>query len=222
MFSKFWRLGHRPLGFLIFLTGVLVFQPAPASSVKAVGFEEMVHASELIFEGRVVESDAVWNRDGTAIRTIISFEVLDVIKGQAKGRVQLSFAGGTIGQLTLSVSDLHVPLPGEQGIYFVESTQSGRANPLYGWHQGHFLLTNHAKTGRELVLTANALPVVAIEPRRFNNKQLMSGETALGVKTVPRAHWRQALTKASFKASIDALVFGRSGSFAPINLQGNR
>jgi len=114
--------------------------PAWASSVLQVSFEQLVRSSELVFEGRVVDKRADVDSRGM-IKTHVTFEIVDVYKGSFSSRtIDLPYLGGTVGDLTMQVSDLEPPDVGERGIYFVESVANPTAHPLYGWDQGHFII----------------------------------------------------------------------------------
>ncbi|MEZ5584913.1 MAG: hypothetical protein R3F37_21010 [Candidatus Competibacteraceae bacterium] len=93
-----------------------------ASSVRQVSLNEMTAVCEFIFEGRVIGQQVKTSGDSGTIHTAVTFEVLDVLKGDAVGdTVELLFLGGTHGGRTLKVTDMHLPPIGEKGIYFVES-----------------------------------------------------------------------------------------------------
>src|SRR5262249_21258907 len=133
---------------LLTVLATLAAVPAFASSVLQVSFEDLVRTSELVFEGRVINKRAEVDKRGS-IKTYVTFEILDVVKGTHSGRtLELPYLGGTANGLTMEVSDMQQPDVGEHGVYFVESTSNPPVHPLVGWDQGHFLLrtdqTDHA------------------------------------------------------------------------------
>jgi len=192
----------------LFLLGLSGMNPAHSSSVNEVGLGEMASASELVFEGRVLAVDSSWTEDGRSIRTDVTYEVLDVIKGSTTGRtITLTFLGGTVGHLRLSITDLNMPVPGEKGVYFVESTGSQQVNPLYGWSQGHFLLVKDPSGRGERVLTADARPVTGLEQAGFHAKSRgLSEGVARGVKTSDPSRIGEALDRQAFVESLRDLV----------------
>lgn len=192
----------------LFLLGLAGFNPAHSSSVNEVGLGEMAAASELVFEGRVQSVDSRWSDDGNSIRTFVTFQVNEVIKGSTTSQtVTLSFLGGNVGHLRLSVTDLNLPVPGEKGVYFVESTGRDQVNPLYGWSQGHFLLVKDPSGKGERVLTADARPVVGLdESRAFGKSAGISEGVAGGVKTADGSRLGQALDRQSFVNNVRDLV----------------
>ena len=128
-----------------------------AASVRHVTLDEMLQQCQFVFEGKVLALEARENSQ-KRIHTYVTFEILDVIKGEYPGdTLTLSFLGGTVGDVTMGVSDMKVPQVGERGIYFVESLERSQVHPLYGWSQGHFLVQPDG-TGMDRVMTSNKQP----------------------------------------------------------------
>ncbi len=114
----------------------LLFLPllAGASSIRRMDMDEIASRAELVFEGRVIARRVVHVPNSRTLRTEVTFEVDEVIKGNLDGdRVTLFFLGGVADGVALRVSDLLIPELGEQGIYFVESLSRPLVNPLVGW-----------------------------------------------------------------------------------------
>ncbi|MDT8397341.1 MAG: hypothetical protein RQ899_01860 [Pseudomonadales bacterium] len=117
-----------------------LYNVSAASTIQKFSMPDLVNLAELIFEGEVtaVRSDELG--DGL-VYTWVRFRVADVVKGGDPGeQIELRFLGGSMNDRMLSVSDLNMPVPGERGIYFVESLAEGYVNPLLGWSQGHYLI----------------------------------------------------------------------------------
>jgi hypothetical protein len=132
-----------------------------ATTVREVSMDEMLRQSQLVFEGTVTAVSARENNQ-KRIHTYVTFEVRDIIKGEYHGNViTLRFLGGTVGDVTMAVSDMRLPQQGEQGIYFVESLERDQVNPLYGWSQGHFVVQRDTAGGGR-VMTNRRLPVTGV------------------------------------------------------------
>jgi len=131
-----------------------------ATSVREVSMDEMLQQSELVFEGTATAVEARVNSQ-KRIHTYVTFEIKDIIKGEYHSNITLRFLGGTVGDLTLAVTDMRLPQQGEHGIYFVESLERFQVNPLYGWSQGHFIVERDA-TGSERVMTNRRLPITGV------------------------------------------------------------
>lgn len=132
-----------------------------ATSVREVSLDEMLQQSQFVFEGTVTAIEARENSQ-KRIHTYVTFEIQDIIKGEYHSNViTLSFLGGTVGDVTMAVSDMLLPQEGEHGIYFVESLERLQVNPLYGWSQGYFIVERDV-AGTERVMTNRRLPITGI------------------------------------------------------------
>jgi hypothetical protein len=121
----------------------------------------MLQQSQFVFEGTVTAIEARENSQ-KRIHTYVTFEIKDIIKGEYHSNIiTLSFLGGTVGDVTMAVSDMRLPQEGEHGIYFVESLERLQVNPLYGWSQGHFIVERDV-TGSERIMTNRRLPITAV------------------------------------------------------------
>lgn len=208
-FSQFGRWLLAPL-FVLVVSG---FVPARSSSVIEVGLGEMAAASELVFEGRVIDVQTRWTEDGRAIRSVVTFEVLDVLKGSAGATVKLGFLGGAIDHMRLSITDLNLPVAGEKGVYFVENTVEDQVNPLYGWSQGHFLLVRDPSGKGERVLTADARPVTDFERDALYAKSAgISDGVASGIVTGDESVVDRALDRDTFLEGLRELVMASAGA----------
>ena len=134
------------------LLSVLPFR-IEATTLLAVEFDDVVAKSEFVFEGRVVAQETRRSNSTGSPITFFTFQILDVLKGAGHDReyITLGFAGGTIDGKTVLVHGLRMPEMNERGIYFVESLDKSLFNPLYGWHQGHYLVVEDIATGVQRV-----------------------------------------------------------------------
>lgn len=146
-----------------------------ASSVLEVSLNEMLQQSQFVFEGTVTAVEARENSQ-KRIHTYVTFEIKDIIKGKYPSNIiTLSFLGGTVGDVTMAVSDMRLPREGEHGIYFVESLERVQVHPLYGWSQGHFIVERDV-TGIERVMTNKRLPVTEV---------MADEQTSTGKESIP-------------------------------------
>lgn len=175
------------------------------SSVRQTTVAEMVEHSEFVFEGRVTKIEARDDADGRRIHTYVLFEILDVIKGPSQGAsLELRFLGGTVGERTLSVTDMRLPGLGEHGIYFVESLSRNQVHPLFGWSQGHLLVLTDGDEQKR-VFSFDRLPVVAVEPAPRGSARGVGVGVARGLVLGERARLETAITLGQFKAHLRKL-----------------
>ncbi len=178
-----------------------------ASSIKRADMGEITRDAQLVFEGRVIGTRVEQAPGERSIHTWVRFEVLDVVKGSYdKPVIELSFLGGTRGDLTVRVSDMQMPRMGEHGIYFVEDTQRRLVNPLVGWSQGHFLVNYDSKLQRQTITTLSGKVVRDIDTgaRRSSLAELSQG-IAYGVITDDQPK-PQSIDPAGFKSLIRGMA----------------
>ncbi|MAF33092.1 MAG: hypothetical protein QF876_02965 [Desulfobacterales bacterium] len=154
---------------------------AKATTILEVSFAEVIQGAELIFEGRVLSEETRPSPIDGRPFTYFTFEIIDVINGPYSGNyIELGFAGGTLRGLTLSVSNMRMPEIGERGVYFVESLTQELVHPLYGWHQGHYLVvTDPANLQEKVVPLLTNLNVLAtaqtVDEFKQNVRDIMGG-----------------------------------------------
>lgn len=160
--------------------------PVMATSVLQFTFDELCDHSDVIIEGRVVAVESRVDAPRNQIATYVRIQVLDRLKGASVGsELELRFAGGTVGSLSLEIADMRLPAVGETGIYFVESLMERPVHPLVGWSQGHFIELDDKRAGRPGVFTTSGNAVVAIgrDISAGLQRQVVPGSgTALGVQ----------------------------------------
>jgi hypothetical protein len=186
-------------------------QSAQASSVRAVGLDELLEAAELVFEGVVVGAQVRQGHHERDIYTEVTFEVLDVIKGAYADRfILLEFSGGTWNGETVAISDLHRPILGDRGIYFVETLGHRQVHPLYGWDQGHLRVDADARSGQEYITTRDRRPVYGVTSIRAlgGRSPGLSDGVALGLRLQPRAQDEAPMSCDAFKDTLRQMLKG--------------
>jgi hypothetical protein len=195
----------------LFIVGLSVLAAsASASSVRQVSLNEMTAVCEFIFEGRVTGQQVKTGTEAGDIRTVVTFEVLDVIKGEAVGdTVELQFLGGTFGDRALKVTDMHLPQIGEKGIYFVESLERQYVNPICAWDQGHFLIERDVQNDTEIVKTRARQPIYGIEATRSVQGRGLSQGVAAGVRLRQQVADEKPVDVEDFKWHLRTLLAGQ-------------
>jgi hypothetical protein len=181
---------------------------AGATAIQQMSLSGVAGGSQLIFEGRVIGAQVRPGADGRRIYTYVTFQIMDVVKGQApEATVELRFLGGTLGDSTLAVSDMHVPQLGEHGIYFVESLYRPQANPLYGWDQGYYIVQADAKDGQERIYTRGGQAVIGFVPETAQEgTPPFSRGYALGLSVRQDRASSRALSMDEFKQGLRDLL----------------
>ncbi len=125
---------------------------ASATTVIPPTFDELVGRAELIFEGTVKDVRAQWVGEGAQrhIMTYVTFDVAENVKGQASSSYTLQMLGGTVGDVTMEVTDTPKFVPGDREILFVENNGQ-QFVPLVGIMHGRFHIAPNAQTGVEIL-----------------------------------------------------------------------
>jgi hypothetical protein len=141
---------------------LLLWRAAAATTMVPVTFPELVNNAELIFIGEVVDQRAAWedSRDGRSIITIVTFNVTRVLKGRAGLTTQLTFLGGTIGDVTMTVSGMPQFHVGDRDVLFA-GPAANAVSPLVGFAQGRVRIERDARTGADRVRTYDGRALVA-------------------------------------------------------------
>ncbi len=177
------------------------FGVSHGASVVQMPFEKLVAEAEVAFEGRVVSVESAWSESGNAIVTHVTFSVADVIVGSSHQTVQLTFLGGTVGDIRMGVSGLRVPAVGEEGVYFVESLSRRLVSPVLGWNQGQFRIAQRA--GERIVLTSDGRPLAGFAEVDSSTARL-NEHVPSGVRMAEEI--AGAISVSAFKAHVQQLV----------------
>lgn len=116
------------------LAGVtgLVFSGAVYAQRTDVPSGERARNAEQVVVGRVSSVTGVWRDTDYGDRLIFSVlhvAVDETLKGPAQPSVDVEVEGGTIGSLTLRVSDLDTFRPGDRAIFYLQHNQRGALVP---------------------------------------------------------------------------------------------
>jgi hypothetical protein len=189
---------------IVLLTVALFSAAAQATSVIEVTLEELLQNSAVVFEGQVSKVQ-VRENGNRAIQTLVTFEIIDVIKGDVQGgKITLGFMGGELAGKRLSVSSMQVPALHEHGIYFVESPVRSQVHPLYGWSQGHLLLEQD-DDGTDRVFTRSGRPVRGVVHTPGGRPGKLSNGVARGLLLGDSGDDAAALDNRDFKALLRAM-----------------
>ena len=118
---------------------LLMCGPLPnteAASYDAVTFNQLVARADVIFVGDVmdVRPFTVSTREGTLIKTRVTFVVRDPLWGTGSTLEIFEFLGGEIGNAGMKVPDMPTFLPGDRRVVFARRERG--INPIVGFTQG--------------------------------------------------------------------------------------
>jgi len=99
-----------------------------AQDAVIVPLAERAAGAERVIVGRVAEIKPLWRVNQFGDRLIVSrvhVMVDEMLKGPAQSTLDLEVEGGSIGGLTLHVSDQEPLSPGDRGVFYVARDQQG-------------------------------------------------------------------------------------------------
>ncbi len=149
------KLNRPTLAFVLAVLTVLSAALTPAL-VERMPLERLVREADLIVAARVLTVESRWVDEGAGgrtIRTMVSLAPGRVLKGTAPSRLTLDLPGGTVGDTTLTVTDLPAFRDGDEAVLFLHR-EDGHLG-LVGAFQGKFPV----RGGRVLV---EGVPVDAV------------------------------------------------------------
>jgi hypothetical protein len=152
--------------YLRLVTGVLVMAcwpvPAGATTFPPVTFTELVTRAEVIFVGEVIDVRPfpVDTREGTIIKTRVTFRVSDPMWGTTSALEILEFFGGEWGDIGMAIAEMPKFAVGDRRVVFARRERS--INPIVGFTQG-LLRISPDSAGVERVFTLDGLPLAGPE-----------------------------------------------------------
>jgi hypothetical protein len=108
-------------------TGLLAGQ-----DMVAVPLAERHRGAERVIVGHVAAVNPVWKENEYGDRLIISIvrvTIDETLKGQVQPSIDVEVEGGTIGELSLRVSDLATFVPGDRAVFYLTRNPRGEVVP---------------------------------------------------------------------------------------------
>jgi hypothetical protein len=144
--------------FVLTLATCVAMSTLSAASGRPISIPDRAKGGHSVVVATVLEVTPTFERNSFGDQLIVSHAFLRVeesLKGQAADVIPLDVEGGTIGNLTLHVSDVEPIRKGEQAVFFIQRTPSGANVPhLRGNGVLKLDATNHV---RDSVLSLDEL-----------------------------------------------------------------
>jgi hypothetical protein len=139
-----------------FLGAALVLalaMPTGASTFLALSQEEMVAQADSVVQGRVVEVNSFWNRQGTAIVTEAVLEVEETVLGRERSHVRLFTFGGEVGDYRIEAHGFPTFRKDQRLLVFLEPARKDEegAHRVLGYRQGEFEI-RAGEAGRDVAV----------------------------------------------------------------------
>jgi hypothetical protein len=111
---------------------VLGAQLSMLAQDTSVSLADRARGAESVVVGRVTAVNPVWRTNEFGDRLIVSVvnvAVDETLRGSALPNVDVEVEGGTIGDLTLHVSDLEPVVPGDRAVFYLTRNVRGALVP---------------------------------------------------------------------------------------------
>jgi hypothetical protein len=119
---------------------------ASASRILPVSIDQLTRNASVILEGEVTAVRGDWNSDRNRIYTTVSIRVDQFHKGALASRVvDVRYLGGTVGDVTMSVSGQPTFEPNERVFVFLKPNFEQRDVPVVGNDAGKFRMATSAQ-----------------------------------------------------------------------------
>lgn len=126
------RLGPYSRSTLTAVLGIALFPALAAAQRLNVPAAERASGAERVLVGHVLSVTPVWRDNDFGDHLIISIAhiaVDETLKGPSQSAVDVEIEGGTIGTLTLRVSDLEPFVPGDRAVFYLQHNRRGSLVP---------------------------------------------------------------------------------------------
>lgn len=169
------------IGALVALPALLSSPPAAASIVVAMDLPALVKQADHIAVVDVLSTSADWDAKHEKIFTTVELKVVERWKGAPAAGVEdhlrVVQPGGTVGDLTMTVTGLSTFSPGERALVFLRGA-AGNARVL-GLGQGKRPMRLEPSSGKWLISRPNLRQATLVKPRATTTGPApSSGQTA--------------------------------------------
>ena len=116
----------------VMFTMILMSATAGASGGPPIDPGERAKGAAKVVVATVADVDAAFGDNSFGDRLILShvtMQVDETMKGAHEGSIVVTLEGGTVGNLTLDVSDMPTMAKGQRAVLFLSSTPGGRYVP---------------------------------------------------------------------------------------------
>jgi hypothetical protein len=136
--------------------------PARATTYLSVTFDDLITRADVIFVGEVVDVRpfALDTRDGTIIKTRVTFSVSDPLFGTNSLVEVFDFLGGELNGVGMAVAEMPTFAVGDRRVMFASRERS--INPIVGFTQGLLRVTRDA-SGVDRIQTLDGAPLASPE-----------------------------------------------------------
>ena len=144
------------------VAALCVAASASGTTWLPVTFDDLVTRADVIFVGDVVDVRpfTLNTREGTVIKTRVTFQISDPLAGTTGALEVLEFLGGEIGDVGMAVAGMPTFRVGDRRVVF--ATRDRSINPIVGFTQG-LMQIRRDSDGVDRVLTFDGVPLATTD-----------------------------------------------------------
>ncbi len=172
---------------LLFLAPALLFLPVVrATTLARLSLDQLAAGSDAVARVRFARAESRW--ESGSIWTVTVFDVVETLKGQLPGEIEVHLPGGRAGHLTATVDGTPKFNPGREAVVFLQRSAAGWFT-VAGWVQGSFRILRDPRTGGETVTQdSSAFAVFDAAARTFHTE---------GIRRMPMREFRARIAAAA-------------------------
>jgi hypothetical protein len=130
------------------LSALLFLSAIRATTLARLSLDQLAAGSDAVARVRFVRADSRW--ENGSIWTVTTFDVVETLKGQLTGQIEVRLPGGRVGHLTSTVEGTPKFNPGSDAVVFLQRSHSGGFT-VAGWVEGSFRISRDSRIGGETV-----------------------------------------------------------------------
>jgi hypothetical protein len=162
------RCGSRIRTIISLLSALLFLPTLRATTLARLSLDQLAAGSDAVARVRFVRAESRW--ENGSIWTVTTFDVMETLKGQLPGQIEVRLPGGRVGHLTSTVEGTPKFNPGSEAVVFLQRSPAGGFT-VAGWVEGSFRISRDPRTGIETVTQdSSAFAVFDAATRAFRTE----------------------------------------------------
>jgi hypothetical protein len=169
-----------------FLLALLFLPALRATTLARLSLDQLAAGSDAVARVRFARAESQW--ENGSIWTVTTFDVVETLKGQLPGEIEVRLPGGRVGHLTSTVDGTPKFHPGNEAVVFLQRSPAGGFT-VAGWVEGSFRISRDPRTGSETVTQdSSAFAVFDTATRVFRTE---------GIRRMPIEQFRARIAAAA-------------------------
>ena len=171
--------------FILLLLALLSFPTIRATTLARLSLGQLAAGSDAVARVRCARAESRWENGSNW--TVVTFDVVETMKGDLPGEITVRLPGGRVGHLTATVDGTPKFKVRDEAVVFLERSRAGGFT-VAGWVEGTFRIFRDSRTGSETVTQdSSAFAVFDTATRTFHTE---------GIRRMPMQMFRARIAAA--------------------------